>query len=67
MYKVEDAEEMRKLLEEDPARDILAYAVVPMARGVVGHEVRYPDLRERTTVAVAPQQDARNDTAPSAW
>jgi hypothetical protein len=44
VYKVEDAEEMRRPLEEGPARDILVYAVVPMARAVVGHEVRHPDL-----------------------
>ena len=44
VYKVKDEDEMRQLLEEDPARDILSYAVVPMASAVVGHEVRYPDL-----------------------
>ena len=44
VYKVKDEEEMRQLLEQDPAKQILTYVVQPMVRAVVGHEVRYPDL-----------------------
>jgi uncharacterized protein YciI len=44
VYKVKGEDEMRQLLEQDPAKGLLTYTVLPMARAVVGHEVRYPDL-----------------------
>ncbi len=36
IYKVHDEAEMRELLQQDPARHILKYDVLPMARAVVG-------------------------------
>jgi hypothetical protein len=36
VYEVQDKTEMRTLLEQDPANGLLQYAVLPMARAVVG-------------------------------
>ncbi len=36
VYAVEDEAEMRDLLDHDPARDLLACEMIPMARAVVG-------------------------------
>ena len=36
IYKTKDEAEMRELLKQDPARHILLYDVLPMARAVVG-------------------------------
>jgi hypothetical protein len=40
IYRVEDEEHMRRLLADDPAKDILRYEIMPMAGAVVGSEVR---------------------------
>jgi len=45
VYKVADEDEMRRLLERDPANGLLTYELTPMADAVVGFEVRHPDLR----------------------
>ncbi len=39
IYKTKDEAEMRELLKQDPAINILKYDVLPMARAVVG-EIR---------------------------
>ena len=36
VYKVEDEAEMHRLLDGDPATELLKYEVTPMARAVVG-------------------------------
>ncbi len=36
VYKVEDEDEMRRLLDGDPANGLLQYEVTPMTRAVVG-------------------------------
>jgi hypothetical protein len=36
VYRVEDEDEMRNLLDHDPAIGLLRYDVLPMARAVVG-------------------------------
>ncbi len=37
VYQVQDEAEMRNLIERDPANGLLKYAVLPMARAVVGN------------------------------
>ena len=44
VYRVQDEQEMRRLLDHDPANGLLKYEITPMADAVVGLEVRYPDL-----------------------
>jgi hypothetical protein len=44
IYRVADEEQMRRLLDDDPAIGLLKYEITPMADAVVGPEVRYPDL-----------------------
>jgi uncharacterized protein len=44
VYRAEDEQEMRRLLDADPANGLLRYEITPMAAAVVGHEVRHPDL-----------------------
>jgi len=36
VYQVKDEAEMRALLDQDPAKGLLQYEVLPMARAVVG-------------------------------
>ncbi len=36
VYQVQDEAEMRSLLEQDPAKGLLSYEVLPMPRAVVG-------------------------------
>ncbi len=36
VYQVRDEAEMRRLLDQDPAKGLLQYEVLPMARAVVG-------------------------------
>ena len=36
VYRAEDEAEMRSLLEQDPANDLLQYDILPMLRAVVG-------------------------------
>ncbi len=36
IYQVRDEAEMRGLLEQDPAKGLLQYEVLPMARAVIG-------------------------------
>lgn len=36
VYKVQDEAEMRQLLDNDPAKGILKYEVLPMANAIVG-------------------------------
>ncbi|MGZ3676747.1 MAG: YciI family protein [Ktedonobacterales bacterium] len=36
VYQVQDEDEMRNLLEHDPANGLLQYDILPMARAVVG-------------------------------
>ncbi len=44
VYRVEDEEQMRRLIQDDPANGLLKYEITPMADAVVGPEVRYPNL-----------------------
>ena len=40
IYKVEDEAEMRGLLDDDPAKRLLKYQVLPMPRAVLGVAVK---------------------------
>jgi hypothetical protein len=45
VYRVDDEDEMHRLVEHDPANGLLKYEITPMPDAVVGYEVRYPDLQ----------------------
>jgi len=40
VYRVDDEQQMRRLLDDDPANGLLHYEVTPMLNAVVGPEVR---------------------------
>jgi hypothetical protein len=42
VYRVDDEEQMRRLLDDDPANGLLRYHVTPMLNAVVGPEVMHP-------------------------
>jgi hypothetical protein len=42
VFRADSEDEMRRLLDADPANGLLRYDLTPMADAVVGHEVRYP-------------------------
>jgi uncharacterized protein len=44
VYKVEDADEMQRLLDRDPAAGLLQYEFTPMAAAVIGWELQQPDV-----------------------
>jgi hypothetical protein len=46
VYKVEDADEMQRLLEGDPASGLLQYESAPMAAAVIGWEVQHRDIAD---------------------
>ncbi len=37
VYRVEDEAEMQRLLDQDPANELLKYEILPMPRAVVGN------------------------------
>lgn len=39
VYRADDEDHMRRLLEADPAHGLLTYELLPMATAVIGHEV----------------------------
>lgn len=43
VYRAEDEQEMRRLVDADPANGLLRYEITPMAAAVVGDEMRDPE------------------------